>query len=250
MSERIQLLDDIGSELARVAAAGGKPPRRRTPIRALAAALGVTVLLGGAAYAVPASRATVESVIDSFDAWVAGEDRAAPGRALGPGDDFPAWLREGGEARVIASNEGVKLYVSRVESDEGPWLWFGLGEGSPRATGDTVERWRERLGAHAVVVLGEAQVAPRDILDDQGRFPLLGITAPGVERVEVRYFQGPPLLGDVGDGGFVVMVDAWRRVREVVAYDGAGRVAGRQDLRQPDSTYLCAKEPAVCPPER
>jgi hypothetical protein len=250
MMERIQVLDELGSEFARVAAEVERASRRRStmPARVLAVALGLVVLLGGAAYAVPATRTAVGGVIDSFATWVAGDNAEAPGRALQPGDDFPGWMRAGGEARVIASNGGVKLYVSSVESDEGPWLWFGLGERASRATGDTLERWQERLGTHSVVVLGEALVGPRDVLDDQGRFALLGITAPDVEQVELRYFEGAPLISEVGDGGFVALPDAWRRLREIVAFDDAGRVVGRQDLRQPDSTYLCEKEPEVCPP--
>lgn len=182
-------------------------------------------------------------------AWVSGDSDKAPGRALEPSEELPAWFSQGGEARLIAKTGGVGLYVSRADSDEGPWLWFGLGEGVPRAMGDSLERWHERLGQHAVLVLGPALFGPRDVLDERGRFPLLGITTRDVKRVELRYFEGPPLVGDTGDSGFVLLPDAWRRLRELIAYDAAGQVLERADVSSPESRYLCEKEPAVCPPE-
>jgi hypothetical protein len=49
------------------------------------------------------------------------------------------------------------------------------------------------------------------------------------------------------NGGFVLIADAWRRHRELVAYDGAGRELERVDLAYLDPRYLCDKEP-TCPP--
>jgi hypothetical protein len=258
--ERIQLLDDLGAEFARVAAEAERtsqkpsalarrPGRSGLRARTLAIALGIAALLGGGAYAVPATRAAVDGIAESFAAWVSGDSDNAPGRALEPGDNVPAWFSdsEGGEARLIAQADGVGLYVRRVDSDEGPWLEFGLGVG--RVMGASLERWRQRLGQRAVVVLGSALVGPRDVLDERGRFPLLGVTARDVKRVELRYSEGPPLVGDTGDGGFVLLADAWRPLRELIAYDGTGRVLERIDVRDHDGRYLCEKEPAVCPPE-
>jgi hypothetical protein len=104
-------------------------------------------------------------------------------------------------------------------------------------------------GQHAVVVLGPAPFGRRDFLDERGRFPLLGVTTRDVKRVELRYSEGPPLVGDTGDGGFVLLADAWRRPREPIAYDATGRVLERADMRGNDMRYLCEQEPAVCPPE-
>jgi hypothetical protein len=58
-----------------------------------------------------------------------------------------------------------------------------------------------------------------------------------------------PLVGDTGDSGFVLLADAWRRLRELIAYDGSGRVLEHADMRGDDMRYLCEKEPGVCPPE-
>lgn len=104
------------------------------------------------------------------------------------------------------------LYVRRVDSDEGPWPEFGLREGL--VMGDTLERWRQRLGQHAVVALGPALFGPRDELDERGRFPLLGVTTATSSESSCAIFEGPPLVGGTGDGGFVVLPDAWRRLRD------------------------------------
>jgi hypothetical protein len=259
MIERIQLLDDLGAEFARVAAEAERTSRKRSAlagrlfrsglrIRALAIALGVAVLLGGGAYAVPATRAAVDGIAESFASWVSGDSDKAPGRALEPGDNAPAWFSEnGGETRLIAKTDGLGLYVRRVDSDEGPWLEFWLGEA--RGAGDTLERWRQRLGRHAVFVLGYTPFGRRDVLDERGRVPLFGVTTRDVDRVELRYSEGPPLVGDTGDGGFVLLADAWRPPRELIAYDPTGRVLERADVSEYDMRYLCDKEPGVCPPE-
>ena len=236
MIERIQLLDDLGAELHRVAAEAERASRRRATLprrlsraglraRTLAVALGIAVLLVSAAYAVPATRPAVDGVAGAFAGWVSGHGDDAPGRALKPGDDVPAWFREGGGARLIAKTEGVGLYVRRSDSDRGPRLDFGLGEGVGLAMGGPLEDWLERLDRRAIVVLGSALFGPRDVLDGRGRFPLLGLTAREAKRIELRYAGGPPAAGDTGDG----------------------RVLERVDLGNLDMRYLCVKEPGACP---
>jgi hypothetical protein len=257
MTERIQLLDDLGAEFARVAADAERTSRKPSGLarhlfrsglgaRTLAVALGIAALLGGGAYSVPATRAAIDGIADSFAAWVSGDSDKAPGRALEPGDNVPLWFSADGEARLIAKTEGVGLYVRTVDSEEGPWLEFGLGEGVGLAIGDTLERWRQRFGQHPVFVLGYTLFGPQDVLDERGRFPLLGLTTRDVKRVELRYSEGPPLVGDTGDGGFVLLADAWRPPRELIAYDGTGRVLERADMGDYDMRYLCEEEP-VCP---
>jgi len=178
-----------------------------------------------------------------------GDSDEAPGRALGSGDNVPSWFSEGGEVRLIVKTEGVGLYVRRRDSADGPLLGFGLGEGLPLSVEAPLEWWRERLAQRAVVILGNAPFAPRDFIDDRGRVPLLGVTTRDVKRVELRYSEGPPSVGDTGDGGFVLLADAWRPFRELIADDGSGHELGRSDIRGDDMRYLCEKEPGVCPPE-
>lgn len=259
MTESFRLLDELGAEFARAFAEAERTPRearaagtRRIPTgsrsRTLATALGITALLGGTAYAVPATRTVVDGIADPLVAWVSGGDEGAPGRAVAPGDAAPGWLRERGSdnVRLIAEAEGVGLYVEKVPSRGQLMLGFSLGPG--RGLADTLEGWQERLDQHTVFVLGDAIFGGRrGVLDDRGRIPLFGVTTREVERVELRYAEGPPLVSDNGDGGFVLLVDAWRPMREVVGYDAAGEVVGRADVSGYDLRYQCEKEPG-CPP--
>lgn len=257
------MLDDLGAEIARVATEterrtqGPSTLARRLlsagPRRAprVAVALAAAALLASGTYAVPATRAAVEGIADSLAAWVSDDSNDPPGRAVEPQDNAPKWFDEGGEARVIAQADGVALFARRVDdpaqkTNDGPWLEFGLGAG--QVWGGSLESWRERLSQHTVYVLGHAPFGARDPLDERGRVPLFGVTARDVERVELRYAQGPPLESSTGDGGFVLLVDAWRRLQELIAYDATGRVLDRADVSDHDLRYLCEKEPA-CPPD-
>jgi hypothetical protein len=248
----IQLIDDLGAEFARVAAAEARP-RRRTrarsftavPGRALAVAFSVLVLLGAAAYAVPPTRTAIDNLTGTFAGWLAGDESAAPGRALQPEDEAPDWVREGG-GRVIVAKHGVELYVTRSETEQGTYLKFALGNSI--GIGNTIDGWREQFEKHAAIVLGPTPFESLDQrwLDERGRFPLMGVTARSVERVELRYAQGPPLLETGLDGGFILLADAGRRLHELVAYDGAGQELERVDVGYLDTRDFCKLEP-TCP---
>jgi hypothetical protein len=247
---QIQLLDDLGAEFARVTA---RPPRR-TPARALAIALGALVLLAGVAYTVPPTRAAINDIASSFEGWVGGNEDNPPGRALRPDDDVPDWVREGG-ARVIAETAGAKLYVTRRPFEAGTYLMFSLGRGV--GMGDTIDGWHDMFKNRAVFVLGPGTFEPkpdarsllvkRGLMDDRGHIPLMGVTARSVKRLELRYASGPPLLAEGIDGGFVMIVDAWRALDELIAYDAAGRELERLDVSDFDLRYICDKEPGICP---
>jgi hypothetical protein len=239
----IQMLDDLGAEFARVASVHDRR-RRRFPARTLAIAASVLVLLGASAYAVPPTRAAIDDLAASFAGMFEGDDADAPGRALRPGDDAPEWVRESG-GRLIAEKAGVGLYVTRVQTNQGTVLDFALDDAI--GTGNTIDGWRETFADRAAIVLGPTAFGPRDFLDEHGRIPLLGLTARSVERLVVHYVDGGPTLVETGvDGGFVLLVDAWRPLREIVAYDAAGRELERVDARELDLRYYCDKEPG-CP---
>jgi hypothetical protein len=248
----IQLLDDLGAEFARVAADRARPRRRSgvrsvTPVpgRAVAIAFSVLVLLGATAYAVPPTRAAIDNLTGTFAGWLAADEGAAPGRAVRPGDEAPDWVREGG-GRVIAAKHGVELYVTRSETETGTHLKFALGNSI--GIGNTIEGWREQFEKHAAIVLGPAPFESLDQrwLDERGRFPLMGVTARSVERVELRYQQGPPLVETGVDGGFILLADAGRRLNDLVAYDAAGRELERVDLGYLDTRDFCKLDP-TCP---
>jgi hypothetical protein len=107
---------------------------------------------------------------------------------------------------------------------------FTLGDAF--AVFDTVDGWRARFDDHAVVVLGASLVARGDGVDDRGRFPLLGDTARSVAKVELRYADGPALVADDVNGGFVLMVDAQRAREVLVVYDAAGQELERTDVSE------------------
>jgi hypothetical protein len=245
---QIQLLDDLGAEFARVAEEHERSSRRSlrprfaaAPGRTLAVALGILVMLIAGASAVPPARAAIEDLTSLFADWVAGNDDEAPGRALRPDDEAPDWVREGG-GRLIADNNGVQLLVTRVRTDErGTLLNFLLADDV--AIGGSIDDWRERFDDHAVVVLGPTLIGATDRLDERGRFPLLGVTAKSVDRVELRYAEGPPLTADRVDGGFVLMADARRQLDELVAYDAAGHELDRADVSHIDLRHVCNREP-------
>jgi len=255
MSDRFQLVDALDAEFARVGAEAERFSRN-SPLagrllhgagaRTLVVTMAIAVLLGGSAYAVPATRGTVSDIADSFASLFSGGDDDAPGRPLQAGDRGPAWFQDSavGERRVIAETAGVKLFVRALDTERGRWLEFGLGDGI--VMGDTLESWRERLGQHALVLLGTTAFGARDLLDDRGRVPLLGVTTRDVNRVELRYAEGPTTSSEAGDGGFVLLADAWRPLHELVAYDDSGRVLERADISDRDLRYLCEKEPG-CP---
>ena len=233
----------MGLEHERAPRRSGLRSLTAAPGRALAVACSVVVLLGAGAYAVPPTRAAIDDLMSTFAGWLAEEESNAPGRALRPVDDAPEWVREAG-GRLIVEKAGVELYVTRSETENGTYLNFAL-DGSV-AVGNTIDGWRDTFKDRSVMVLGPALWGPQDMLDEQGRFPLLGLAARSVERVELHYEQGPPVVETGVDGGFILVTDAWRRLRELIAYDAAGRELERADLAYLDSRYLCDKEPG-CP---
>ena len=149
---------------------------------------------------------------------------------------------EGG--RVIAETAGVKLYVARVETEKrGTLLSFSLGNGA--GLSGSIDDWRERFEEHAVVVLGPAPFGPQDFIDERGRFPLMGVTARSVTRVDLHYAEGPADSAAGIDGGFVLLADAWRPLRELVAYDAAGRELERVDVSHIDMRYVSRESRAA-----
>jgi hypothetical protein len=203
----------------------------------------VLVLLGASAYAVPPTRAAIDDLAASFAGWFDGDEGAAPGRALRAEDDAPEWVREGG-GRLIVEKGGVGLYVTRSETEQGTILNFALDEGV--GIGNSVEGWRETFEDNAAIVLSPTGFGRGDQLDERGRTPLLGLTARSVERLVLHYVDGAPLVETGVDGGFVLLVDAWRPLRELVAYDAAGRELDRVDVTYLDMRYYCDREPG-CP---
>jgi hypothetical protein len=257
----IQMLQGLSAELSRVAAAEqargrigsrarlrGVTPRPGAGRRVVALTVAAVVALSGVAYAVPATRDAVDGITSSLAGWMAGDDSQAPGRALRPGD-APDWVHAK-DGRVIAEGHGIKVVVTRLETDaHETMLSISLNSAVPGAAAfaSTLEGWGERFAASPVAILGTAPLAKDDYADDAGRVPLVGVTARSVDRVELRYATGPPLVAEDLDGGVVLMADAARLPREVIAYDAAGRELGRESVSQIDVRDVCERDGACAP---
>lgn len=196
-------------------------PRPRFALPALA----TLVILGGALYTVPATRAAIEdaggSVGGVFAGWLGGDSRDAPGAALGPNRSAPDYLYNQSfakEPRVIAEAGGYKLYAY-IGGSGG--LGFDLGD---TGVGMGFESVAE-LGDAPLHVLGPGAM-PR--ADSRGHVPLFGIAAQAVSALELTYTSGPPLRVSGVDGGFVLLAEPGRGPVAVIAFDAEGGEIGRQ----------------------
>lgn len=258
--EPIRMLTDLGAEFRRVAGEERDRPRARlsafaprpgTGRRVAALAAAAAIALSGVAYAMPMTRDAVMGIAGMFDGWMAGDESQAPGRALRPGEAAPEWVGAA-SSRVIAEGHGVKIVARRVETERhGTMLEVSLN-GNFRgglSMSSTLDGWRERFSKGPVAILGTAPLVYQDssvdeFVDDKGRVPLVGLTARPVDRVELRYATGPPLSTRDADGGVILMADAWRGPREVVAFDANGAELGSENVSQIDLRHICERVPS------
>jgi hypothetical protein len=226
-------LEPSDAEVARVVLRAA--PRRRSPLRlpvfrpgrpVLAGAAVAALLLGGA-YAVPTTRAAIDSVTGSiastFGAYQRGGDAEAPGRPLGKDEAAPFYdrtLLANHDPRVIAEAGGYKLYAYISTGGSISFLLgeTGVGMGYPSAF---------ELSQGAIYVLGPGALAHADA---QGQVPLFGIGATSVASVELEYASGPPLRLDGVDDGWVLLAEPAREPQAIVARDAAGNVLERKSV--------------------
>jgi len=228
-------LEPSPAEVARVMARVPAPRRsRRFPLfaqqgRFAATALAALLALCAGVYAVPATRAAVESaagsVAEAFRGYQRGDTEDTPGRPLTGRDRAPEYFgdrydgrRFARQPRVLAAAGGYRLFAYRSPSGS---LSFDLGDtgvglGFPSANA---------IGPGALVVLGAGAMRHADA---EGHVPLFGLVADSVSEVELVYEAGPPLRRAGVEGGFVLLASPTRGPREVLALDAAGRVVGRQ----------------------
>lgn len=214
-------------------------PRRTVPRLAVAAC--AAALVAGGTYAVPATRGAIDDVYSSIAGWFSSED-PGPGRALTPADDAPEWISGAdGQKRVVAENGGARLYAVH----RGDHLDLGLGPAI--GVSGTVEDLHRDLAEHRLVFLGIGGFSDGPI-DDHLRRPLMGLVTRSVTRVELRYVSGPPSAQGGLHGGFVVLADARRQPRELVAFDAGDREIDRVDVSDLE-LRLCTDDRG-CPPGR
>jgi hypothetical protein len=235
-----RLMEPTDAEVARALTATGTSSislRRRT----LAVAASALIVISGGAYAVPVTRGAMANIADSFAGWIAGDNELAPGQAVEP-NAAPDWLRNrGGTPRLIAQADGVGLYA--VREAEGS---LSLELNGSVGIADSIEGWRHQLADHAVVVLGPGGITDTKPFDEHGRRPLFGLTGRNVARVVLRYGSGPPLVAGGLHGGFVLLADPRRPLRDVSAYDARGRQLERVDVS--DIDLRVCPDVRGCPP--
>lgn len=195
-------------------------PRRR---RRWPALLGLTAVI-----AVTGTATAVEPLRGALETLVGAEE---PGL---PASDAPEWLGGTG-ARVIAEAGDENLYVRL----EGHTLHFGLDDSI--GLSGSVDSWREQFKQRAMHLLG-----PGGKLGADGTRPLFGVTARSIVSVRLTYTSGPPTTAKTPSGGFVLLADARRPLRELIAYDADGKIVEREDVRALD-LRVC-REVRGCPP--
>lgn len=222
-------------DLARVDAASragwqpGVPCRRRAPLMRFAIAAGAVLALAATTYAVPPTRAGVDDLYGTFSDWVAGDEHAAPGTAVAPGEQAPRWIGvDPGEQRLLAEVAGQRMYASR----HGDVLSIGIpGYG----TAATMSDWRKYLSGRRLLPIGPGRWLAGG---DHRRRALFGLAAPGILRVAYQYADGSaPVRSGRIRGAWAIVIESDRRPRALVAYDAAGRAVARIDLSHMNYRY-------------
>jgi hypothetical protein len=207
----------------------GAPRRRRALSVRFAIAACAVLALAATTYAVPPTRAGVGDLYGTFSAWLAGDEHAAPGTAVAPGEQAPRWIGvDPGEQRLLVQVAGQRMYASR----HGDVLSIGIpGYG----TAATIADWRKDLSGRKLLAVGPGRWLAGG---DHRRRALFGLAAPEILRVEFQYADASAAArsGRVR-GAWAIVIRSDRRPRALVGYDAAGRTVARIDLSHMDYRY-------------
>lgn len=192
------------------------------PVARLAVVFAVVLAIAAGTYAVPATHAAIGDVYGAFSDWVAGDDGAAPGRALAPGEDLPAWVAtQDGEKRVLAQAGGEKLVALR----QGDKLTLALAD---FGTTGTVPDLLRSLARQPIMLVGPGRFIPDG---SHSRRPLFGLTSSSVKQIRFNYADGGPSVSvDDLSGAFGILIETNRRPRSLTAYDENGNLVSRLAL--------------------
>jgi hypothetical protein len=193
---------------------------RRTPRSLLVATLVALAAFG--TYAVPATRAAVDDVYSTVSDWVGGDDAAAPGRAIGRGEEVPAWVAaENGAKRVVAEVAGQRLFAIR----QGEKVTFATANFG--STG-TIDEYRKTLDGAKIVELASGDYLSNGRHD---RIPLFGLVDDAVKRIRLNYADaGRPVTVDAVGDAWALVADANRPLRSLTGYDADGRLIATKDM--------------------
>jgi hypothetical protein len=240
----VRRLEPTDAEVAAVLArAAGRPPAFARPAgrdraRFLVPALAALLLLLGASYAVPPTRAAIDAaaagVSGIFDGWGSdGSAGTAPGRALGPDEAAPNYFREGAwseahvqDPRVIASAGGYELYAYRERNGS---IGFDLGDTGVGMGGYSAADFDGR----GICLLGPGSMRGPD---EHGHIPYFGVSSPAVRSLELEYADGSTERSEVpSGGGFVLLTVPSRHPLAVTAFDAGGEELGRATIGESGS---------------
>jgi hypothetical protein len=223
--DRLASLQAFGRQLDELADrdARRRAPRSHGALARFATAVALVAAIAGGAYAVPATRAAVDDVYGAFSDWVSGDEGAAPGRAVAPGEDVPSWVAaEDGEKRVLAQAGGEKLIAIR-QGDKLTLALAAFGES------DSIEGWRKWFSGRRIRLVGPGgHFIPNGRHD---RRPLFGLVSASVKRIRFNYADGGrPVSEDNLAGAFGIVIETDRRPSSLTGYDQAGGLVARLDF--------------------
>jgi hypothetical protein len=195
---------------------------RLAPAARLATIVGLIIALAGGAVSVPATRAAVSDVYSAFSGWLSGDESAAPGRAVTPGEVVPSWVRaENGQKRVLAETDGQKLVAIR----QGNKLTLALDD---YGTTSTIDDAGQSISRQQIMVVGPGRFLPNG---DHDMRPLFGLTVGAIERIQFNYADGVRPVSESGlTGAFAITIQANRQPDSLTGYDRAGNVIARLNL--------------------
>jgi hypothetical protein len=222
--DRLPSLQAFGRQLDELADRDARRRTRRSyrALARLATAVALVAAIVAGAYAVPATRAAVDDVYGAFSDWVSGDEGAAPGRAVAPGEDVPSWVAaEDGEKRVLAQAGGEKLVAIR-QGDKLTLALAAFGES------DSIEGWRRWFSGQRIRLVGPGSFIPNGRHD---RRPLFGLVSASVKRIRFNYADGGRSVSE-GDlaGAFGIVIETDRRPRSLTGYDQSGDLVARLDF--------------------
>lgn len=184
--------------------------------RSRRARIGVAAVFAAGLIAVSPVGAAVSDLGSTFAGYFSddgsGEELGVP---AADDPDAPPWLKEQANERLLASNDGYQLYIGRQPDGT---IAFSLDKNL--TISDSPSGWQSQFGDDYILTFGLV-ASPVD--EDTRSVPIYGLSATGVDAVEVRYADGRSTVVDAHAGGFVMSVEPARKPSELVGLDVNGK---------------------------
>jgi hypothetical protein len=220
-------------EFARATDSYLKRSRKRHATKKIAA-LAATAVLAITGTALATGVISGSPLSNTFSGLLGGSSGGAPGHQL------PSWLKTGmnnpatspgGTQRVIAENEGIRVFVERDPAEDGQPVHFIFSIGDYIGRGGPATEWLNAFAHHYVDPIGMTTnqvLQPPQLGHD--RNALFGAAAANVAKVVLTYGGGGSVSTTGVDGGFLLLPDAHRKLDQLIAYDSSGHELERRAL--------------------